>query len=220
MMMTWRYTLPAFLVPFAFVLTPNGQALLGQGPITVVLLMAVSAVAVAALAMATGGLSGPVERLLATVAAVLLLFLEPVPIAGRAALCWAVAAAVHLFRRRMRFSVKRIMALFGVAVLIAGLRGAVGGSGGGAAGTGCRSPPVAPPAVYYVYGGGLAKQLSANIANTQATASVTWTSIENIKLLATGKADIGFSQSDTAADAVNGTGSFTEKQGIKALARI
>jgi len=111
--------------------------------------------------------------------------------------------------------VKRIMALFGVAVLIAGCGGGSGGAGnrlsiatGGTTG------------VYYVYGGGLAKQLSANIANTQATASVTSASIENIKLLATGKADIGFSQSDTAADAVNGTGSFTEKQGIKALARI
>ncbi|MGP3960371.1 TRAP transporter permease [Nonomuraea sp. 3N208] len=102
MMMTWRYTLPAFLVPFAFVLTPNGQALLGQGPIGTVLLMAaVSAVAVAALAMATGGLTGVPERLLAAAAAVLLLFLEPVPIvAGLAVL--AVATGVHLVRRSRR----------------------------------------------------------------------------------------------------------------------
>ncbi|MFG1702051.1 TRAP transporter permease [Nonomuraea sp. M3C6] len=107
MMMTWRYTLPAFLVPFAFVLTPNGQALLGQGPIGTVLLMtAVSAVAVAALAVSTSGatggsLSGWPERVLAAVAAVLLLFLEPVPIvAGLAVL--AVAAALHLVRRRRR----------------------------------------------------------------------------------------------------------------------
>ncbi|TDC10680.1 TRAP transporter fused permease subunit [Nonomuraea longispora] len=102
MMMAWRYTLPAFLVPFAFVLTPNGQALLGQGPFGTVLLMAaVSAVAVAALAMATGGPAGWFERVLACVAAVLLLFLEPAPIvAGLAVL--AVAAAVHLVRRRRR----------------------------------------------------------------------------------------------------------------------
>lgn len=102
MMMTWRYTLPAFLVPFAFVLTPNGQALLGQGPIGTVLLMtAVSAVAVAALAIATGGLAALPERLLAAVAAVLLLFLEPVPIvAGLAVL--AVAAVMHLIRSRRR----------------------------------------------------------------------------------------------------------------------
>ncbi|MFI6318693.1 TAXI family TRAP transporter solute-binding subunit [Nonomuraea sp. NPDC050556] len=74
--------------------------------------------------------------------------------------------------------------------------------------------------VYYVYGGGLAKQLSANIANTKATASVTSASIENIKLLVAGKAHIGFSQTDAAADAVNGTGSFTAKQPVKAIARI
>ncbi|WP_327085324.1 TAXI family TRAP transporter solute-binding subunit [Nonomuraea sp. NBC_01738] len=74
--------------------------------------------------------------------------------------------------------------------------------------------------VYYAYGGGLAKQLTASIADTQATASVTSASVENIKLLADGKADIGFSQTDTASDAVNGTGSFTEKQPIKAIARI
>ncbi|WP_206184610.1 TAXI family TRAP transporter solute-binding subunit [Thermoactinospora rubra] len=74
--------------------------------------------------------------------------------------------------------------------------------------------------VYYVYGGGLATQLKNNIANTQATASVTSASVENIKLLADGKADIAFSQTDAAADAVNGTGSFTAKQPIKAIARI
>ncbi|MFI6318692.1 TRAP transporter permease [Nonomuraea sp. NPDC050556] len=100
MMMTWRYTLPAFLVPFAFVLTPNGQALLGQGPFGLVVVMTVvSALAVAALAMATGGLAGWPERVLAAVAAVLLLFLDTVPIvAGLVFL--ALAAAVHLFRKR------------------------------------------------------------------------------------------------------------------------
>ncbi|MEU6716702.1 TAXI family TRAP transporter solute-binding subunit [Nonomuraea sp. NPDC046802] len=110
---------------------------------------------------------------------------------------------------------KRIFAIVAAAVLAAGCGGAGGGSGnrlsiatGGTTG------------VYYVYGGGLAKQLSASIANTQATASVTSASVENIKLLAGGKADIGFSQADTAADAVNGKDTFTAKQPIKAIARI
>ncbi|MEV0588350.1 TRAP transporter fused permease subunit [Nonomuraea sp. NPDC050310] len=100
MMMTWRYTLPAFLVPFAFVLTPNGQALLFQGPLITVLTMTlVSALAVAALAMVTGGMVAWPERILAAVAAVLLLFLDTIPIvAGLAVL--ALAAAVHLIRRR------------------------------------------------------------------------------------------------------------------------
>ncbi|MFI6813896.1 TAXI family TRAP transporter solute-binding subunit [Nonomuraea sp. NPDC050328] len=74
--------------------------------------------------------------------------------------------------------------------------------------------------VYYVYGGGLATQLKNSIPNTQANASVTSASLENIKLLAEGKAHIGFSQTDAAADAINGTGSFTAKQPVKAIARI
>ncbi|MGI5270966.1 TAXI family TRAP transporter solute-binding subunit [Nonomuraea sp. CA-218870] len=111
---------------------------------------------------------------------------------------------------------KRILAVLAVAGLIAGC----GGGSGGGSGNRLSIATGGTTGVYYVYGGGLAKQLSANIANTQATASVTSASIENIKLLATGKADIGFSQTDTAADAVNGTGSFTEKQPVKALARI
>ncbi|MCK2218842.1 TAXI family TRAP transporter solute-binding subunit [Actinomadura sp. ATCC 31491] len=99
---------------------------------------------------------------------------------------------------------------------------AVAGCGGGGAGSGNRLSIATggTTGVYYVYGGGLAKQLSAGIADTQATASVTSASVENIKLLASGKADIGFSQMDTAADAVNGKDTFTAKQPIKAIARI
>ncbi|MBB5779988.1 TAXI family TRAP transporter solute-binding subunit [Nonomuraea jabiensis] len=112
---------------------------------------------------------------------------------------------------------KRIFAIVAVAVLTA-----AGCGGGGAGGSGNRLSIATggTTGVYYVYGGGLAKLLSANIPNTQATASVTSASVENIKLLASGKADIGFSQSDTAADAVNGKDTFTSKQPIKAIARI
>lgn len=100
MMMTWRYTLPAFLVPFAFVLTPNGQALLGQGPFgTVVIMTLVSALAVGALAVVTGGVTAWPERVLAAIAAILLLFLDTVPIVAGLAIL-ALAAAVHLIRRR------------------------------------------------------------------------------------------------------------------------
>lgn len=110
---------------------------------------------------------------------------------------------------------KRISAIVAAAVLTL-----AGCGGGGAAGNRLSIATGGTTGVYYVYGGGLAKQLSANIANTQATASVTSASVENIKLLATGKADIGFSQIDTAADAVNGKDTFTAKQPIKAIARI
>jgi TRAP transporter 4TM/12TM fusion protein len=104
MMLTLRYTLPAFLVPFAFVLSPNGEGLLLQGPILgIVWTLAVAAVAVAALAVATGGwLLGPArvpERVLAGLAAPFLLYLEPLTIAIGAGLLVA-AVAVHLALRR------------------------------------------------------------------------------------------------------------------------
>ena len=104
MMLTLRYTLPAFLVPFAFVLTPNGLGLLLQGSIgTVLLATAVSAVAVAALAVALGGwLRGPVAvpaRVLAGVGALALLYLEPLWIAiGLAVVAVALVAAFVLPR--------------------------------------------------------------------------------------------------------------------------
>jgi TRAP transporter 4TM/12TM fusion protein len=84
MMQTWKYTLPAFLVPFAIVLSPAGAGLLGQGSLAAVAAAtAQAALAVLALAIATGGWvrgpAGPAERLLAGAAAVLLLALAPVP---------------------------------------------------------------------------------------------------------------------------------------------
>ncbi|MGV9773388.1 TRAP transporter permease [Streptosporangium sp. NPDC003464] len=103
MMATWKYTLPAFLVPFALVLTPAGSALLAQGPVWEILAAtAVSALAVAALAAATGGRllapAGAVERVLCAAAAVLLLFLSPVPVLVGAGVL-ALAIAVHLVTR-------------------------------------------------------------------------------------------------------------------------
>jgi TRAP transporter 4TM/12TM fusion protein len=104
MLLTWRYTLPAFLVPFAFVLSPRGEALLLEGSAADVLLaVAVSVVAVAALALATGGwLAGPAgwpARGLAALAALLLLYLEPRTIGAGLAVA-AAAVAVHLLTRR------------------------------------------------------------------------------------------------------------------------
>ncbi len=82
LMKTWKYTLPAFLVPFAFVLSPNGEALLLQGSATQVLLvLPVVALSVAALSVATGGwLVAPArlpERVLCGIGGVIMLYLEP-----------------------------------------------------------------------------------------------------------------------------------------------
>ena len=100
MLLLMRYTAPAFLVPFAFVLTENGQGLLLQGGLgTVALAVAVSALAVCGLGVALGGwLRGPVRlplRVMAGAGAVVLLYLETTWILiGLAAL--GVALALHL----------------------------------------------------------------------------------------------------------------------------
>src|SRR5918997_6345004 len=62
--------------------------------------------------------------------------------------------------------------------------------------------------VYYPYGGGLAKVLNESLPNVRATAEVTAASVDNLKLIRDGKADLAFTLADTAADAVNGRGAF------------
>src|SRR5207302_1485132 len=103
MMLTWKYTLPAFLVPFVFTLSHEGLGVLLQAPIGDVLSSSVTAgIGVAALA---GGLGGWIRRpasgaeRVALVAGGLLLFY-----AGR----WSDAAGLAItavvlilhFRRR------------------------------------------------------------------------------------------------------------------------
>ena len=74
--------------------------------------------------------------------------------------------------------------------------------------------------VYYVYGGGYAKIISANLDGVEATASATSASVDNIKLVTAGRADVAFTLADTAADAVQGKESFGSPQPVRALARI
>ena len=62
--------------------------------------------------------------------------------------------------------------------------------------------------VYYPYGGGLAKVLNENLPGVRATAEVTAASVDNLKLLRDGRADLAFVLADTLADAVAGRGAF------------
>ncbi|MFN8534980.1 MAG: TAXI family TRAP transporter solute-binding subunit [Dehalococcoidia bacterium] len=71
--------------------------------------------------------------------------------------------------------------------------------------------------VYYPYGGGIAKIISDNVRNTTATAEVTNASVDNLKFIADGNADIAFTQADALYDAVNGVGDF-QGQKVPALA--
>jgi TRAP transporter 4TM/12TM fusion protein len=81
MMLTWKYTLPAFVVPFAFTMTPEGADLLLQSPGARTLWTALTAaIGVAAFAAAFGGwIFRPatlVQRGLMAVAGVLLFFAD------------------------------------------------------------------------------------------------------------------------------------------------
>ena len=98
-----KYTLPAFLAPLAFVVTDNGQLLLGRGDIGGVLgATVVCGLAVCGLAVATTGWmlgpTRPVERLLSLGAALLLLYLVPMSIAIGAGML-AAAIVLHLITR-------------------------------------------------------------------------------------------------------------------------
>src|SRR6185369_14709115 len=82
MMATWKNTLPAFLVPFAFVLSKNGEAILLQASLPEIAFAAViSALSVAALSFCIfGWFKGPARwpaRAAAGGAAIALLMIEP-----------------------------------------------------------------------------------------------------------------------------------------------
>ena len=62
--------------------------------------------------------------------------------------------------------------------------------------------------MYYPYGGGIAKILNENVPGVRATAEVTAASVDNLKLIRDGRADIAFTLADTLADAVAGKGAF------------
>lgn len=74
--------------------------------------------------------------------------------------------------------------------------------------------------VYFALGNAYAEQIGAVGGKVKATASETGASVQNIQQLVAGEFDVAFSLADSAADAVNGTNSFTSKQPVQALSRI
>jgi TRAP transporter TAXI family solute receptor len=62
--------------------------------------------------------------------------------------------------------------------------------------------------VYYPLGGGMANILSKYVPGLQATAEVTGGSVDNLKLIATGKPYIAFSMADAGQDAYRGEDKF------------
>jgi uncharacterized protein len=71
--------------------------------------------------------------------------------------------------------------------------------------------------VYYPLAGGYGAILTKEQPNLIATAEVTGGSVDNMKLIGAGKADIALTQVDTAVDALNGRDKFTSKVPVRAL---
>jgi TRAP transporter 4TM/12TM fusion protein len=104
MMLTWKYTMPAFLVPFAFTLDPRGMGILLQGPASeMALSTSTAALGVAAVAAGLGGwmrqAATPPERALAVAGGALLCY--PAGLTDAAGLA-ITASAVILHARRTR----------------------------------------------------------------------------------------------------------------------
>ena len=74
--------------------------------------------------------------------------------------------------------------------------------------------------VWYPMGGAMANVLSKSLPGASATAEVTGGSVDNIRLLATQKTDIGFSMVDSAYEGMTGTGKFKEKVPMRTLAVV
>jgi TRAP transporter TAXI family solute receptor len=68
--------------------------------------------------------------------------------------------------------------------------------------------------VYYPLGGGMATVISKYISNAEATAEVTAGSVDNIKLIQTGKADLALIMADIGYDAWKGLGRFKSSGAI------
>jgi uncharacterized protein len=99
----------------------------------------------------------------------------------------------------MSKGIQRWVGLFAAGVLLSATAGAqnisiaTGGTGG----------------VYYPMGGGIAAVLSKHVPGMQATAEVTGGSVDNLKLIGSGKPYIGLSMTDAGQDAFRGEGKFS-----------
>lgn len=66
--------------------------------------------------------------------------------------------------------------------------------------------------VYYPMGGGIAAVLSKHVPGMQATAEVTGGSVDNLKLVGSGKPYVAFTMADTSQDAYKGENKFKDNK--------
>ncbi|MBA2451368.1 MAG: hypothetical protein H0V51_25410 [Chloroflexi bacterium] len=104
MMLTWKYTMPAFLVPFIYTLSPEGLGLLLQSPLgDVIQTTLTAAIGVAALAVGFGGwlrrATNLPERVMAVVAGLLMFYASAITdVIG--IVLFAVVIGIHIVRTR------------------------------------------------------------------------------------------------------------------------
>jgi len=108
MMLTWKYTLPAFVFPFAFTLSKQGMGLLLQAPLgDVVMSTGTAIVGILALGAGLGGWirqeANALERTLATAGGLLLFYAGSLSdIAGL--VLFGIAIALHMARTRVQLA--------------------------------------------------------------------------------------------------------------------
>jgi TRAP transporter TAXI family solute receptor len=97
-----------------------------------------------------------------------------------------------------------------------------GGDGGGDGGRERLSVATGGTAgVYYPLGGGLARVITRHVEGVEeATAEVTSASVDNMRLIGNGDADLAFVLGDTASDAVEGREQFEEPIEACAISRL
>ncbi|MGP9788334.1 TAXI family TRAP transporter solute-binding subunit [Roseinatronobacter sp. NSM] len=75
--------------------------------------------------------------------------------------------------------------------------------------------------LFYVIGAGMAELVTEHMDGTTARAEVTGASVENIRRVAAGEMEVGFSSSSTLFEAANGTDTFDgDAQSVAALAYL
>jgi uncharacterized protein len=77
-----------------------------------------------------------------------------------------------------------------------------------------------PGGVYYVYGQGIAEAVRQNLPGLTALVLATGASVDNLRMLAGGTAEVAFALADSAAAAMAGEAPFDAKLPIAALARL
>lgn len=70
--------------------------------------------------------------------------------------------------------------------------------------------------VFFPYGGGIARVLTASLQGAQVSAEETGGSVDNMKLVLAGDADLGLSTVDSAYDAIKGQGAYQDTGPIPA----